>query len=84
MSIHTVTEEITIHSEVEVLASPGANTETISRTARAEVDRVCAQVGLYLPATDIYTGYPVFQEGRVWLINITMTHRTTKIVDLEE
>lgn len=83
MSIHTVTKEITVTSEVEVLAPPGTDTEAITKIARKEVDRVCAKVSLYLPA-DIYIGHPVYQEGRIWLVSITTVQRTTVVIDLED
>ncbi len=84
MSIHTVTEEITVTSEVEVLAPPGANIETVIKLARQEVDRVCVKVNLYLPATEVYISRPVFQEGRIWLVNITIMRRSTTAIDLSE
>ena len=84
MSIHVVTEEITVKSEVEILATPGTNAETITKLARKEVDRVCAKVSLYLPATEVYIGQPVYQKGQRWLVNITVIHRSTTVIDLSE
>ena len=85
MSIHTVTEEITVTSEVEILAPPGANTETVIKLARKEVDRVRESIGLLetLP-TNIYVSHPVYKEGRVWLVNIRVIHKSTTFVDLPE
>ena len=85
MSIHTVTEEITVTSEVEILASPGANSQTVMKTACAEVKRVCEKVGLkFEDTTDIYIGNPVYQDNRVWLVSVTVVFRSTRIVDLED
>ncbi len=85
MSIHTVTEEITITSEVEVSAPPGTSTESVTKVACKEVKRVCEKVGLkFSSTTDIYIGHPVYQEGRIWLVSLTATFRSTSIVDLED
>ncbi len=85
MSIHTVTVETTVTSEVEVLAPPEANTETVVKLARQEVDRVRESIGLLTTQpTDIYIGRPVYQDGRIWLVSITITHRSTSVIDLSE
>ena len=85
MSIHTVTEEITVTSEVEILAPPGEATETVTKLACREVERVCKKVELeFLDTTDIYIGHPVYQEGRKWLVSITAIFRSTVIVNLED
>lgn len=85
MSIHTVTEEITVKSEVEILAPPGERTETVTKVACTEVNRVCEKVGLkFSDSTDIYVDHPVYQEGRQWLVSITAIFRSTRIVGLED
>ena len=84
MSIHTVTEEFTVTSEVEVLAPPGERTETVTRAARKEVDRVIDLLNQFGAATDIYVSYPVYQEGRKWLVHISTVYRTTRVVDLDD
>ncbi len=85
MSIHTVTKEITVTSEVEVLAPPGERTETVTKIACQEVERVCEKVGLkFLDTMDIYIGNPVYQEGRKWLVSITAVFRSTAIINLED
>lgn len=84
MSIHAVTEEITVHSEVEISGPPGASTEAISKTAHAEVDRVCKLQGLHSLPTDVYVNHPIYRDNRKWLVNITKIFRTTVIVDLED
>ncbi len=84
MSIHTVTKEITVHSEVEISGPPGASTEAISKTAHTEVDRVCKLQHLHSIPTDVYVSRPVYRDNRKWFVNITKIFRTTVIVDLED
>lgn len=84
MSIHTVTEEITINSQVEILAPPGERKETVIKHARKEVDRVRKSVGLNTMPTAIQIGQPKYQDGRKWLVDITVVHRTATVVDLED
>ena len=84
MSIHTVTEETTVTSEVVVLAPPGEPTSAVVLVARKEVDRVRETIGLKTAPTDIYISNPVYQEGRKWLVGITLVFRVTAVVDLDD
>lgn len=84
MSIHTLVEDIVVRSKVEVLAPAGQPTESVIRIARKEMDRVCEQVGLIPPATDINISPPVYLDGRKWEVSAMYRFRSTTIVDLKE
>lgn len=84
MSVHTVVEETTIRSKVEVTGPPGASTDSIARHAHEEMDKVKNILAIYDTPTDVFVDPPVYQDNRIWLVNITIVYRTSRLVTLED
>ena len=84
MSIHTVVEETTIRSKVEILGSPGASTATIARQAHDEVDQVKKLLHMHELPTEVFVDPPTYQDDRIWLVNITIVYRTSRLVSLRD
>lgn len=84
MSTHTVIEEITLRSNVEVLGPPGASTEMISRQAHQEVDQVKKLLGIHEMPTDVFVEPPIYHDDRKWRVNIRIVYRTSRLVTLKD
>ena len=84
MSIHTVIEETTIRSKVEILGPPGGSTDSIARQAHEEMDQVKEHLDIIGLPTDVFVDPPVYQDDRIWLVNITIVYRKSKVVTLED
>ena len=83
MSIHTVIEETTIRSKVEVIGPPGASTDSIARHAHEEMGLVKKLLNIHDLPTDVFVDPPIYQDNRNWLVNITIVYRTSRLVTLE-
>lgn len=85
MSIHTVIEETTIRSQVEILGPPGASTEMIAQQAHQEMDQVKKLVAIYEMPTDVFVDPPIYQDDQnKWLVNITIVYRASRLVTLKD
>ena len=84
MSIHTITKEVTVNSVVDIIGPPGANKETVIRSALKETKRIQEQNGLTEEASDVHIEQPEHQDDYRWLVRITSVFRTTTVVELED
>ena len=80
MTIHTITEEITLRSKVIVHASPGERSEQVIAEAFQEInDARKAHKLNHVTPTDVSVDLPVYQSNRRWLVKAKMVFRTTII-----
>ena len=80
MTVHLVTEEITIKSQILVSAPPGERPERVIEKAMEEYQKVRDKVGLVGAPTDLHIIAPVVQEGRRWSATIEASFRSTECV----
>ena len=83
MSIHLLTEEVTLKSTVDVVGPPGANTETIVRQAMLEQTAIREKIPLLDVATVLYIQDPIYKDNHRWLVGITYKVRTTSLCEFD-
>jgi hypothetical protein len=80
MTIHIVTEEIMLQSEVIVNAAPGERTSTILDLALEQVNPVCEKIGLIDPVTTFKVSMPKATGYRQWSVKFTICNKVTRMV----
>ena len=82
MTIHIVTEEVTLRSKVLISAPAGERPERVVEMAMEKVQSVRENIGFIAQPTDLFIESPVYQENRHWLILITISLKTTDIAEI--
>jgi hypothetical protein len=78
MSVHTVEERTTVRSSVEVIAPPGASTESVVKIAMKEVTEICKSVGFESTSpAELTIDPPMYVIGHNWRVNIVATFQAT-------
>ena len=82
MTVHILTEQVTLHSQVIVVAPPGERPEVVIKDAIKQVTAVREIVGLTDPPAYLHISDPIFKEGRRWLVRITYRTRISNVVEV--
>ena len=82
MTIHILTEEVTLESQVRVLAPAGERPGKVVQLAIEQVQSVREKVNMMDPLTSIHVSKPKHGEGRDWWVRITYRIRTSDIVEV--
>ena len=83
MTIHVLTEEVTLNSQVVVVAPPGESPAKVVKLALAEVSSAREKVNMIDMPTHLHVSEPIFDDAdNRWHVRITYKIRTSDVVDI--
>ena len=80
MTVHIVTETVTLTSDVVVSAPPGERPANVIDRAIEEVVVARESIGLFPPFTAVSVGIPCYMDGRKWEVRVVTKHEVSDIV----
>jgi hypothetical protein len=83
MSIHILTEEVTLQSSVDIVGPPGVNKESIIRLAMLEQTVIRGKIPLTDVATEMHIQDPVYTDGHHWQVHIMYRVKTTNLCEFD-